>query len=171
MKFLVILRPRIHPLRYSILFIGILISFLFGCSESSINWLTEDQRYLTPIPEATLAAYRSDMPITNRLEAVIAAQMFVKTTRLEYEETPGVVSVDELTLDDAHQNVRDPQPGNSYSEYRPGNTKVWLVMLEGDYRILPPDSDYTPEPFSHGCVYVIVDKDGGGEMTTTACPE
>jgi len=97
--------------------------------------------------------------------------MFMRTTRLEYKDIPVVVSVDELTLDEAHQKMRNPQSGNSYPENRPGNTKVWLVMLEGDYRIIPPVSDYTPEPFSHGCVYVIVDKDGGGEMTTIACPE
>jgi hypothetical protein len=157
--------------RFLILIAGMVLAFLWGCSGSGSNPSMEDTSYLTPIPESTLSAYRSEMPITNKLEAVIAAQMFMRTTRLEYEETPRVVSVDELTLDEAQRRVRDPESGNYYFEDRPGDTKVWLVVLEGNYRIIPPVPDYTPEPFGRGCAYVIIDQDGGGEMTAMACSE
>jgi hypothetical protein len=164
-------RVKNNRSRFPILVAGMVLAFLCGCSGSGSNQSMEDKSYLTPIPESTLSAYRSEMPITNKLEAVIAAQMFMRTTRLEYEETPSVVSVDELTLDEAHRRVRDPQSGNYYYEDRPGNTIVWLVVLEGNYRIIPPVADYTPEPFGRGCAYVIIDQDGGGEMTTFACSE
>lgn len=74
----------------------------------------EDVRYLTPISESTLSAYRDGMPITNKLDAVIAAQRYIGSWRLEFEDGPAVVSVEELTLEKAHQRVRDPQSGNYY---------------------------------------------------------
>ena len=118
-------RVRNNRSRFLILIAGIVFAFLWGCSGSGSNQSMEDTSYLTPIPESTLSAYRSEMPITNKLEAVIAAQIFMRTTRLEYEETPRVISVDELTLDEAHRRVRDAQPGNYYCGDRPGNTIVW----------------------------------------------
>jgi len=164
-------RVRKNPLRFMTLIAGIVFTFLWGCSGSGDNRSMEDERYLTPIPEATIAAYRDDMPITNKLDAVIAAQRNIGPTRLEFEDGPAVVSVDELTLDEAHQRVRDPQSDNYYYEDRPGNTKVWLVVLEGNYRIIPPISDSTPQPFRHGCAYAIIDENGRCEMGTMACSD
>jgi hypothetical protein len=145
--------------------------FLWGCSINKAENFFEDQIYLTPIPETTLAAYRDEMPITNKLEAVVAAQMFMRTTRIKYEELPRVISVEELELTDAQHRMRDPESENYYYEDRPGNTIVWLILLEGDFRIVPPVSDYTPEPFVRGCAYVLIDKNGRGEMSTTKCPD
>jgi hypothetical protein len=133
----------------------------------------EDTSYLTPIPEATLAAYQSESPIENKLQAVIAAQRVLQTTRLDYQEEPVVVSVDEMRLEKAHQSVQQLQPGDYFYEDRPDDTKVWLVMFEGMWRIIPPDPEhtYTPEPFSYGCIYVIIDRDNRSEMGTIACPD
>ena len=52
--------------------------------------------------------------------AGVILMMNNRTTHLEYEEIPRVISVDELTLDEAHRRVRDAESGNYYYEDRPG---------------------------------------------------
>jgi hypothetical protein len=152
-------------------FIAIMSQYLLGCSGIRKEGVSEDKTYLTPIPRATLSAYRYGMPITNKLEAVIAAQIFLPTARMSYDELPKVISVEEITLDKANKKFHDPQPGDYYYEDRPGNTIVWLIMFEGNWRIESPFSDPTPEAFWRGCAYVIIDKDGRSGTRTIACPE
>jgi hypothetical protein len=92
---------------------------------------------------------------------------------LEYIEIPRVLSVEEMLLEDANKIVHPAQEGAYYYEDRPGDTMVWLVLVEGNWRIIPPDPEgtYTPGPFGRGCAYILVDKDGAGTLKTTACPE
>jgi len=129
---------------------------LWGCSGEIGGLFSEDTTYLTPIPEATLAAHRVEMPITNKLEAVIAAQVFLRTTRLDYQELPKVCSVEKLRLAEAYQAVNRT---DIYDD-RPDDTRVWLVILEGEWTIIPPDPghDFTPAPPARGCAYVILDQ-------------
>ena len=132
----------------------------------------EDTHYLTPIPQSTIAAYTEDMPIKTKQNAAIAAQALLLSTRLEYEELPRVTFVENLLLEEAHQKVRQTQPGEYSSEDRPGNIRVWLVLLEGNWRIVPPDPEhiYTPEPLTHGCAFVIIDrKNDRTEIGTIKC--
>jgi hypothetical protein len=147
------------------LFIGLYA--LSGCSTMG------DTAYLTPVPEATISAYREDVPIESKLQAVIAAQVFLKTTRLDFEEAPKVISVDEVSLDEALYEVRDFRSCAECFEDRAGETKVWLVMLGGEWRIIPPDPGHTntPEPREPGCAFVIIDPNGRHEMGTFSCNE
>jgi hypothetical protein len=133
-----------------------LLVFMASCAAK-----LEDTSYLTPIPQSTIAAYKEDMPIKTKQDAAIAAQALLSSTRLEYEELPRVTFVENLSLEEAHQKVRQTQPGEYFSEDRPGNTRVWLVLLEGNWRIVPPDPEhvYTPEPLTHGCAFVILDRE------------
>jgi len=136
-----------------------------GCAQA------ENNLYLSPIPQETLSAYREGMPVETRLQAVIAAQAFLQTTRLEYTSQPGVISVEEMPLDLAHEKVREP--GTTVNEDRPGDTKVWLVLFAGEWRVIPPAprSDFTPGPPAPGCAFVILDpKSGRHEMGTLGCP-
>ena len=138
---------------------------LSGCG------LREVTTYLTPIPEATIYAYREDLPIENKLQAVIAAQAELGTTRFDFENFPTVRSVEELKLEKAHQKIKVHSPGDTHYDERPGNTKVWLILFDGQMRIIPPVSDNTPEPYSRWCVYVMIDENGRSELSTFPCPE
>lgn len=110
---------------------------------------TENTLYLSPIPQATLAAYRRESPIETKLQAVIAARVYLGATRLRFADEPRVVSVIE----------ESPQ--------------VWRVVLEGEWQAIPPDPRHiiTPSPPTHGCVLVLVDKESVPlRVSTIACP-
>jgi len=150
----------------------ILIFFLSFWTLISSCSPAEDDSYLTPIPETTLNAYRTNMTIENKVQAVVAAQAYIRTTRIDFIDRPNVVSVEEMQLEEANKFLH-PASDGGYYEDRPGDTKVWLVLLTGNWRIIPPDFDhsYTPRPFRRGCAYILVDEDGAGTLRTTACPE
>ena len=144
----------------SIVPIVIAATLLMGCSTpAEQSAVTEDPSYLTPIPQETLQAYEFDTPVRNKMDAVIAARLSLSTTRLNFTETPKVISVEEMKLSDARR--RAAQPGINTYEDRPGDTMVWLVIFEGEWSISGPPTDpanpATMEPPSHGCVFVIVD--------------
>jgi hypothetical protein len=150
----------------------VILSFAVSLVDCSRSTASEDKAYLTPIPEATLAAYRAGSPIRSKLQAVIAARISVRATRLRYTEPLKVVMAEELKLEDAHKRVA--QPGVYTYEDRPSDTAVWLVILEGDWQVLPPDPLHTvtPLPPSHGCAYVMLDANDSGrtEIGGVECP-
>ena len=141
--------------------IVIVAILLMGCSTSAEqSSATEDTAYLTPIPPETLQAYQFSLPIDDKMETVIAARRSLDTTiYMFYTEQPTVVSVEEMRLEDALKRVAQPGVTNT-SEERPGDMKVWLVIFEGKWQIIvPPAPEHpvaTPEPPSHGCVYIII---------------
>ncbi len=102
----------------------------------------EDAGYLTPIPELTSAAFTQGTPIVTKLQAVIAARSYLKTTRLYFPEEPAVVY------------IAEEQPG------------LWRVVFEGDYQVIAPDPQHTippPAPI-HGCVLVAFEAKGDWDM-------
>ena len=107
------------------------------------------------------------------MDAVIHARLSLDTTRLSSTEEPKVVLAEEMRLEDAGRRVA--RRGSPVYEGRPADTKVWLVLFEGDWQVTgpPPDPEHpiTPESPSHGCVYVIIDvnQGGQGEIGTTEC--
>ena len=136
---------------------------MVGCSTfAKQGTATEDAAYLTQIPRETLQAYQFGSPIEDKMEAVIIAWLSLDTTRLSYTETPKVISAEAVRFEDARSWVAQPgifhMIGNT--EDIPGDTKVWLVLFEGDWQISGPPADpehpITPEPGLHGCVYVII---------------
>ena len=161
---------------FQIVLVGLIVGmavYLAGCGSSvEMGQATEDRTYLTAVPEATLMAFRSDSPIRNKLQAVIAARVNLESTRLRFSEPPQVVSVDALSLEEAHQRVA--QPRITTYEDRPGDTPVWLVIFEGDWQVFPPDPFHTvtPPPPVHGCTYVIIDQNDGArtEICEISCP-
>ncbi|HSB67552.1 MAG TPA: hypothetical protein VLD65_13325 [Anaerolineales bacterium] len=133
-----------------------LIPFFLGCSgRPSPSTPTEESLYLTPIPQSTLDSFVMTPPITSKMQAVIIARRELSTTRLEFTAPPGVISVEEMSLADAIRVTGFP---SSSTNDLIGDTRAWLVVFEGDYRIVPPDPmhTYTPEPAGHGCAAVIV---------------
>ena len=133
----------------------------------------EDKTYLTPVPEGTLHAYGETRAVGGKLQPVNEAWLMLSASRLEFRDTPRVILVEELTLEDAHQKVGIPRPGDYHFEDRPGSTRVWLVIFEAEARIIPPDPEhtFTPGPFWPGCTYVIVDQEGRMELGTRKCAD
>lgn len=123
---------------------------LSGCSNGFIPpTAAADSLYLTPIPEETLAAFREGTPIESKLQAVIAARVYLSSTRLQSAATPEVIS--------AVQEEPD----------------VWRVLFEGDWQVVPPGPDpVTALPPTHGCVYVKIytGQNQRTETGTTGCP-
>ena len=90
--------------------IVIAVTLLMGCSTfAGQSTATEDTAYLTPFPRETLQAYQFDMPIRNKMEAVIAARLSLDTTRLEYKEEPKVAMT---AMEDSHLLLRQQRIWN-----------------------------------------------------------
>jgi hypothetical protein len=123
---------------------------LISCSNlTNQPTATDDSRYLTPIPEETLAAFRAGTPIESKLQAVIAARVYLSSTRLRYSASPAVISV-----------LEDPP-------------NVWKVVFEGEWQVIPPETrPVTPSPPVHGCVYVTIytNDNERTEIGTIGCP-
>jgi len=114
------------------------------------------------------------MPINSKLDASIDAQAFVQTSRIEYEVLPRVILVEKSSLDEAYRKLSQFREGEDVVVDRPAKTVVWLVILEGELRIVPLESDrvYTPEPLSRGCLFVIINPaNSRHEMGTMTCPD
>jgi len=112
-----------------------LVIVLASCSNiKHTTTPTEDATYLTPIPDETLVAYQEGIPITNKLQAVIAARAYLETTRLHSTTEPKVISVVEE------------------------QSKVWKIVFEGEWLVNPPDPNhtFTPPPPELGCVFVTI---------------
>ena len=151
---------------------ALIISFVIGCSSSGVlNEARESTSYLTPLSTQTLEAFRSDSPIKNKTEAVIAARVTLRYTRLRSSADPQVVSVEELALAEARRRVA--RAGVFVNEDRPADTPVWLIVFEGEWQVFPPDPSHTitPAPPSHGCVYVMLNANdpGRSEVGSMEC--
>jgi hypothetical protein len=135
---------------------------------------TEDTTYLTPIPEATIDAFKEDQPVKTRLEAALYAIKYSNVGHFVFNSLPKVVSVEKLSIADAKKRVARP----GYSGYDSTNwgDEVWLVVLEGEIQIYPPpppgDKQATLPPPFHGCNFFMFDVNpsGGGELGSIACP-
>ncbi len=136
-------------MRLLLIFLSLTISILAaGCS------LYQDTAYLTPVPEATLDAYRIGAPVETRLEAAIAGRKLLSGLRTAPVGAPAVVSAERTTLEEAYQRIawNDPR-----YDHWPRGTSVWLVIFEGDWRLIPDDpTPTTPLPAAyHACVYSL----------------
>ncbi len=128
-------------------------------------------QYLTPIPEATLSAYKFGAPVQTRLDAAIAGRKLLLPLRVKPIGTPQIVPEERLTLEAAYRRI-----GHTEAQYagRPKDLPVWLVIFEGQWQLIPPDPGHAatlPAPY-HGCVYSLFAA-GDGEMISggdVACP-
>nr|CAI78530.1 hypothetical protein [uncultured Chloroflexota bacterium] len=113
--------------------------------------------YRTPIPIATITAYRPGNPIHTPTQAFIAAQFYLGTTRLRAMGEILPYSAELIRLTEAHARTGKFFDMNAYWVPLPQNLRVWLVLFEGQWYIDPPVPDATPGESAAGCVFVILD--------------
>jgi hypothetical protein len=139
---------------------------LIGCTNVPVGERMEDQSYRTPIPESTLMAFRAGTRIANKAQAVIAARVYVSTSRMESLQPPEVIFVERMTLAEAKKKAA--KPGVESFDGIPANTPVWFVVFKGDWRLHPPSpgQTVTPLPPFHGCQYVWITENNNGYSAT-----
>ena len=125
-----------------------LLLITFSIMIASCTDTRGDTSYLTPIPQATILAHRSDMPINSKLDAAVDAEAYVQTSYIQYEVLPRVILVEKSGLDEAYRKLSQFREGEGVVVDKPAKTEVWLVILEGELRVVPLESGriYTPEP-------------------------
>lgn len=106
-----------------------------GCAR--IKDLSEGKSYLTPIPQATLDAYRSGQPVRTRQQAVIAAQQDIFMFHKDWESRPAAIFAERMDYEAALQFFEQPESSYFYDP-TPLNTPVWLVVFEGEWRHIAP---------------------------------
>lgn len=143
--------------------------FLVNCSLSTTT--VENYTYLTPIPESTRLAYREKRPITTKFDAVLEATQDIYYSRLTFTQgAPIVVFTEEMTLAETKKLIPE-DPSEVYStKDRPDDSKVWLVIFEAQWQILPPMSNDLL-PLETGCIYAILDANvvGYSRIRATSC--
>lgn len=159
--------------------VGIALGLLVGlmvlifATTMLIQQRAEELRLRTPIPESTIRAYSPRLPITDRVQAVIAARLFLGGTRLESLQPPEVLFVEQMTLSEVKK--RAERPGEQSYEGIPLDTPVWFIIFKGVWRIHPPDPLHTitPPPPFQDCQYVRlpVNIDGFRATGGIDCPE
>ncbi len=117
----------------------VLLGFMVGCSSQS-----------TPIDTEHLPPEQQKI--------VTEAQRFLGASRLEFQAPPQLIRIEKTTHARARRFI-DRHDSLSFGKKKGANSPVWLVVFEGEMRIIPPDPlrTFTPGPFTHQCVYVIVD--------------
>ncbi len=144
----------------------ICLILLAGCTGLPIRLLKEDQSYRTPIPESTLRAYQEGTPITNKLQAVVAARALLSTSRMEDIQPPVVIYIQRMTLAQAIKKAE--RPGVETFEDIPLQTPVWFIIFQGVWQLHPPlpGITATPLPPFHGCQYVWITENNNGYAAT-----
>lgn len=143
----------------------ILFTIILNTGCARFRDLTEDKSYLTPVPQATLDAYRSGQPVKTRLESVIAAQTGIMTFHTDWVGKPTAIYAEAMVYKEAIR--RTEQPGSTtYYDPTPPDKLVWLVVFEGMVTITGPLG--TANPTISGCTYSVLDaKDGMGMIAGT----
>lgn len=141
-----------------------------GCSSIGLEITpTEDTTYLTPIPMATIYAFKQGASIDNKLDAVMAARIeLMSPPHFKPVGSIKTLYAEKLKLSDAYQRVGNPATYSAPSLV--GDTIMWLVVFESDIQVNPP-GQLTPNPPFHGCSYVLINAVGGigGEVGGIEC--
>jgi hypothetical protein len=139
---------------------------LVSCAEIQAPFKTEEQTFLTPIPESTLMAYQAGTPIANKLQAVTAARVLLSTSRMENIQPSEVIDVQRITLAEAKKKAEIP--GVESFKDIPPETPVWFVVFKGTWQLHPPSPGITvtPPPPYQGCQYVWIAEANNGYAAT-----
>lgn len=101
------------------------------------------------------------------------AEHFLGTSRIEFQKPPQVIRIEKTTPGRAIRFI-NRNDSISFGEKDAEKAAVWLVIFEGEMRIIPPDPNhtFTPGPFSHQCVYVSVNPvTHMNALRNTRCPK
>ena len=150
--------------RSRILYAGILLALLItGLAISLLLYIRlTSVAYHSPIPAATLAAFQSGVPIENPTQALVAAQLYLGTTRLY--AMGEILPYDAQSVRYAEALACTTQPGTTDYTSHPEDARVWLVLFEGQWQIESLFQDTTPVAPQPGCVYVILNAQDGSGM-------
>lgn len=137
------------------------LSALSGCSQPM------DPALQTLITRATIDAFRNIPLIQNQRQAAIAALRAVGTSRLEYNQPPKVISVTRMSYQQAKKKIAT----KGEQDYTTGNYEVWLVIFEGEFRIVSFASKATPGAFGCNRVWVVIgfENDQGEGIKSAPC--
>lgn len=132
-----------------------------GCSQQM------DPSLQTPITRETLDAFRNPPLIQNQQQAALAALRKLGESRLEYNQPPKVISVAKMSNRAAMKHLAT----SGMEDFTVVDREVWLVVFEGEFRIVPFGPGTTPGAFGHRCVWVVigVENDQGGRVKSAPC--
>jgi hypothetical protein len=135
-----------------------------GCSGlKGLIKRSEDRAFLTPVAEETLQAYRVGAPVRNKLQAMTAAQAWLRFyPSFRYVPPIRIVSAEQMKYREAKLRIAQPDQDTYYSILP--DTYVWLVVFNGEFQIIPGESHGTPYPAGTGCVSMIVDASDGSVL-------
>jgi hypothetical protein len=143
----------------TVVIVGCLLG-LAGCSVATPDMLALP---MTVAP-VTAEAWHSG-PTKTKLQAALAAQSDLYTTRLHYTQPPQIIFVEQMGSLEAQRRMR------TIDALMPG-IDAWLVIFEGDYQIFGPPGPTslpvvtpTPIPTVHGCAYIILSAADGAPMS------
>jgi len=139
-----------------ILVVVIICSICASCR--TIVDSTEDKTYLTPVPEATLHAFRFDQPIETKLQAVIASQRSIETTHINWLEPPQVIFVKSMHYKEVIERLEEAET-ESHSVTVSPEAVVWFVVFKGKMSITEPLGKTTEPGVS--CAFAILNPENG----------
>jgi hypothetical protein len=161
----ILLNPDMKNAGFILLFATVLVmlmGILQACSQVD-RGAQEGTSYLTPIPWATVYAAQISNPISNKLEAVSAAQRTLGESSLRSSETPRAVFVERLRYADSRKDFIPPEA--STVDTYPPDMQVWLIVFAGQWRVeggpAAPEVTKSPIPLpspsstSERCVIVL----------------
>jgi hypothetical protein len=129
---------------------------LTSCQRATTERLSSFEKWAqTPIPEATLYAYDENIPVTNKMQAVIAARAHLLSSRVQSLNDPRVVSVEFINYEDAIIRMQAKENGQHSS-----NEKVWLVDFEGDFDFSGPLRSGNEEVFFANVFVMLLPDEG-----------
>ena len=147
------------------IFVLLAASVLVGCAASPV---AADSTYLTPVPEATLWAYRPGERIENRQQAAIeATQAVMSNAHFRCVNTPTMTSVELMSLLEASIEIEHPEE-ISQPASPPADTPVWLVKLACDILVTSPQGETLAAP-TQGCMYAVLPVDHQAGRTIMTC--
>ena len=139
-----------NQLQTPVLFILVVAIILASCSSST----TQDDSYLTPIPESTISAFHQDQscPINNKLEAVIAARHYIAEQSDLFvlsQDDLRVRSVEKTSLIDVYKFL-------GYKTDTVEDTQVWFVAFDGSWQTISLTKNISPMKTGYMYVYLNV---------------
>lgn len=138
--------------------LGLSIICLICTSCEPIIDSTEDKTYLTPVPVATLYAFRYDHPIETKLQAVIAGQRGIGTTHINWLESPQVILAKRMDYKEVSERLEESETETFDPSLSP-DASVWFVVFKGKMSITQPLGKTTEPGIS--CAFAIINPENG----------